>query len=82
MNNYSSEVINGFCITEALTVVQKQLNKRNVEGGEQAGNKLVRTIGTLFINGYYGRWRTWTGQLTLCTGSRNKKKGKYMIDGK
>lgn len=57
-----------------LTSEQKQVNKWNAEGGEQADNRSVRTIGTLFINGYDGCWRAWTGQLALCVGSRNKKR--------
>lgn len=39
----------------------------------QAGNWLVHTIGTLFINGYYGCRRAWAGQLTLCMGRRKKR---------
>lgn len=85
MSNYSSEGINSFCITEALAVVQKKsqqwtylcaeaTEQVKCERGKQAGNRLVHTIGTFFINGYYGCWRAWTGQLTLCVGSKNKKK--------
>lgn len=86
INYYSSGSINVFCTTEALAVEHKQSQRctpwhecrSNWTSGmlqerRQAGKRLVHTIGTLFINGYYGCRRAWAGQLTLCMGRRGKK---------
>lgn len=80
LNNYSSGSIN------ALAVEHKQSQqctpwhkcRSNWTSGmlqerRQACNWLVHTIGTLFINGYYGCRRAWAGQLTLCMGRKTEK---------